>query len=153
MKFNLRAEAKFCAAHFLQDYKGKCNRLHGHNYKVIAHITFKDNSNNGMCVDFKKLKSVLKNVVDEMDHKTLIPEIISKCNIITQNIIMFGQYQFPRKDVFFFPYRNTTAENIAKFIFEVLYERFDFGFEGMEVEVFETDTNSCRYTGCSKQKA
>ena len=35
--FEVRVEADFAAAHFLQDYHGKCENLHGHNYKVYAH--------------------------------------------------------------------------------------------------------------------
>ena len=36
--FEVRVEAEFAAAHFLQDYNGKCENLHGHNYKVYAHV-------------------------------------------------------------------------------------------------------------------
>ena len=36
--FEVRVEADFAAAHFLKDYNGKCENLHGHNYKVFAHV-------------------------------------------------------------------------------------------------------------------
>ena len=36
--FEVRVQADFSAAHFLKDYNGKCENLHGHNYKVFAHV-------------------------------------------------------------------------------------------------------------------
>lgn len=62
---------QFAASHFLTKYHGKCENLHGHNYKVIITITG-EVQEDGMVMDFKLIKeSVNKNVIDPLDHTHL----------------------------------------------------------------------------------
>lgn len=62
---------QFAASHFLTKYHGKCENLHGHNYKVIITITG-EVQEDGMVMDFKLIKeSVNKNVIDLLDHTHL----------------------------------------------------------------------------------
>ena len=49
--FEVRVTADFAAAHFLQDYNGKCENLHGHNYKVYAHVKGNQLNEGGMLLD------------------------------------------------------------------------------------------------------
>ena len=66
--FEVRVTADFAAAHFLRDYHGKCENLHGHNYKVYAHVRGENLDEGGMLMDFSELKKALRKVVGELDH-------------------------------------------------------------------------------------
>ena len=54
--YEVRVEADFAAAHFLRDYHGKCENVHGHNYKVYAHVRGAELDAGGMLFDFAVLK-------------------------------------------------------------------------------------------------
>ena len=69
--FETRVEADFAAAHFLQDYHGKCENLHGHNYKVFAHARGEELDEGGMLLDFTILKGKLREVCKKLDHTNL----------------------------------------------------------------------------------
>ncbi len=128
--FEVRVEADFAAAHFLQDYHGKCENLHGHNYKVYAHAKGDELDNGGMLLDFGVLKNSLRNVCKILDHTNL--------NDLEEN----------GKSVF---NQNPSAERIAKFIFDKVKE--DLSNSGWNkhseylyaVDVFETPTSRARY--------
>lgn len=70
-ELELNYQFTFAASHFLTKYHGKCEELHGHNYKIV--ITIKDKLNeDGMVLDFKILKSVVREeVYEKLDHKHL----------------------------------------------------------------------------------
>lgn len=61
----------FSAAHRLHGHPGKCGSLHGHNYRVLVEVAG-DISHTGMVMDFAALKSIVKGVVDELDHVTIL---------------------------------------------------------------------------------
>ena len=129
--FEVRVETKFCAAHFLKDYKGKCENLHGHNYKVFVHVKGSTLDEGGMLLDFTDLKKAVKSVCDTMDHTNL-------------------------NDNEFFK-QNPSAERIALYIYKSLIEKMPFLSKSKSsensqekthisaVDVFETDTNRARY--------
>ena len=58
--FEVRVEADFAAAHFLKDYNGKCENLHGHNYRVFAHVRGNNLNEGGMLLDLLLLKDALR---------------------------------------------------------------------------------------------
>ena len=89
--FEVMVLGEFSSAHNLRGYKGKCEDLHGHNWKVelIAQNNALDAT--GMVVDFRELKAKLNNVLEELDHKYL-------------------------NDIDYFKKVNPTSENIAKYI-------------------------------------
>lgn len=126
--FEVRVEADFAAAHFLRDYHGKCERLHGHNYKVYAHVRGNKLDEGGMLMDFSELKKALREVCGTMDHTNL-------------------------NDMPFFD-QNPSAERIAMYIFNQITEKIpELRFTGNKdqahlfaVDVFETDTSRARYT-------
>jgi 6-pyruvoyltetrahydropterin/6-carboxytetrahydropterin synthase len=61
----------FAASHFLTKYHGKCENLHGHNYRLIVTVEGEVDEN-GLVIDFKELKEIVnKYVVDVLDHKHL----------------------------------------------------------------------------------
>ena len=69
--YEVRVTADFAAAHFLRDYNGKCENLHGHNYKVYAHVRGEKLNEGGMLMDFSALKKALREVCKKLDHTNL----------------------------------------------------------------------------------
>jgi len=71
-KWFLQVEDEFGAAHQLRNYCGKCENLHGHNFKVRAEVSGTElDPDTGMLIDFKELKSLLDSVLSGLDHKFL----------------------------------------------------------------------------------
>ncbi|MBO5137016.1 MAG: 6-carboxytetrahydropterin synthase QueD [Spirochaetaceae bacterium] len=125
--FQVRVEASFAAAHFLKNYHGKCESLHGHNYKVYAHVKGNRLDEGGMLVDFGILKETLRSVCAKLDHSNLNDLKDSKGN-----------------DVFF---QNPSAERIAKWIFDQIEATLqNTEAQLFAVDVFETETSRARYS-------
>lgn len=70
-KYELAVESEFSAAHQIPGHPGPCARMHGHNYRVIARFTGHKLDRMGMVADFGELKSLLGDVVGELDHRNL----------------------------------------------------------------------------------
>lgn len=110
--YTLIVRAGFEAAHDLPGYPGKCARLHGHSYRVEAEFSGRELDSLGMVRDFLDLKAVLNEFLP--DHVYL-------------------------NEILPFP---TTAENIARWIFEQLQAR---DLPVTAVTLWETERNACRY--------
>lgn len=96
--YEIRIKADFSAAHNLRNYRGKCERLHGHNWIVEAAFAYKSLGKNGIAIDFRKAKSILKAIVEKLDH-TYLNELKALNGV------------------------NPTSENIAKLIYDSLKKR------------------------------
>lgn len=125
--YNIKVQATFSAAHNLRGYKGKCEELHGHNWKIEA-IASKENLDKaGMVMDFRYLKTELKKIMEKLDHKYL--------NKLAYFSAAGGSASGGKKN-------NPTSENIAKFI----YDRLKNKISGVKsVTVWENDTSSATY--------
>ncbi len=110
----------FSAAHFLKGYRGKCERIHGHNYWVELHIQGKELDRVGILWDFAEAKKVLRGVLDELDHSLLNEEPI------------LGSL-------------NPTVENIARHIFERVKAQIPSHLLLKRVTVWETDNSAGYY--------
>lgn len=116
--FEVRIEAGFAAAHRLVHYNGKCERLHGHNYKVRVWAEGENLGEGGMLVDFGILKRALGDIIARLDHSDL------------NEIPQFAD--------------DPSAERIARYIFEgILAAHPELPLSA--VDVFETDTSMARY--------
>lgn len=130
--YEVRVQADFAAAHFLRDYHGKCEALHGHNYKVCAHVRGSRLDEGGMLLDFGVLKKSLRGICESLDHTNL--------NELSDS---------DGREVFA---QNPSAERIARWIFvrleSLLNENAALkdGTFLYAVDVFETDTSRARYT-------
>jgi 6-pyruvoyltetrahydropterin/6-carboxytetrahydropterin synthase len=118
--FTVRIEDGFAAAHFLTRYHGKCERLHGHNYRVFVTAAGTTLDEGGMLLDFGLMKAALREVLREVDHTSLNdhPAFSDGC---------------------------PSAERIALFVYEKMHAampRVTFTL----VEVFETDRNRATYS-------
>jgi 6-pyruvoyltetrahydropterin/6-carboxytetrahydropterin synthase len=93
--YEVTVNSDFSAAHRLTGHAGPCARVHGHNWKVTAHVRCRRLNEEGMALDFLHLHSSLEAVLAVLDHKEL-------------------------NAVPFFTERPPTAENVARFIFDAL---------------------------------
>lgn len=69
--YEVTVHGHFSAAHRLKGYRGKCARLHGHNWMVAVTVCGKRLQRDGMLVDFAEIKAALASVLDAMDHRDL----------------------------------------------------------------------------------
>lgn len=123
--YKVRIEDNFAAAHFLRDYNGKCENLHGHNYNVFVYLKGETLNEGGMLYDFSLLKKNLKKVFELLDHTNLNDLKENGCDVFDQN---------------------PSAERIAKYIFDKLVEfNPDLSSLLYRVDIFETPTSRATY--------
>ncbi len=121
MIYEIIVESDFSAAHRLRGYKGKCESLHGHNWRVQAVFTKSDLNKTGLVLDFNKAKRFLEKILKELDHKDL-----NRINFFKKN--------------------NPTSELIAKFIFDKLRKLTKNQANLKKVSVWETPTSCASYS-------
>ncbi|MCL2485510.1 MAG: 6-carboxytetrahydropterin synthase QueD [Endomicrobia bacterium] len=119
MKYTLSVVKGFASAHCLREYKGKCENVHGHNWKVRTAFCGSELDKTGMLMDFTDIKAHLDKIMVYLDHKLL--------------------NETPPFDKI-----NPTAENIAFFIFNELKKFETATAKVCEVEVWESDTSSAK---------
>jgi len=120
--FEVTIEETFAAGHALRNYRGKCENVHGHNYRCQVTIEGAALDDIGLLVDFVELKRVVHGVLDRLDHQWL--------------------NEFPPFDVL-----NPSAENMARYIYEQVAEGLQVR-EGVRialVRLWETDTAYATY--------
>jgi len=69
--YQVSVEQHFDAAHFLRGYRGKCEALHGHRFRVVVKVTASRVDDVGMAYDFTELKRHLGNILSRFDHTCL----------------------------------------------------------------------------------
>ncbi|MBN1913263.1 MAG: 6-carboxytetrahydropterin synthase QueD [Candidatus Omnitrophica bacterium] len=115
--YSVRIEGDFSSAHNLRGYKGKCEDLHGHNWKVGVVVRKPKTDKTGMVMDFKLLKARLNAILDTLDHKHL-------------------------NKIAYFKKVNPTSENIAKYLYDRMRAR---KVDVYSVTVWESDSSSATY--------
>ncbi len=119
--FELMVESTFSAAHQLKGYKGKCERLHGHNWKVQVHVAVERLNEIDIAIDFHELKRLTNEVVSTLDHTVL-------------------------NEIFPFTEKNPSSENIAKWIYDSMRKKInDENIHLSAVTVWESETSSATY--------
>jgi 6-pyruvoyltetrahydropterin/6-carboxytetrahydropterin synthase len=119
--FEISVEYTFAAGHALREYKGKCENVHGHNYKVRVTIAGDKLNAAGLLMDFVDLRTDIKNFIERLDHRFL------------NDIPPFDQL-------------NPSAENLAKYICDKIEPQVrNQGLRVHGVTVWETDTTSATY--------
>jgi len=120
--FEVTIEETFAAGHALRNYRGKCENVHGHNYRCQVTLEGAELDSVGLLVDFVELKRVVHGVLDRMDHQWL--------------------NEFPPFDTL-----NPSAENMARYIYDEvckgLQTRQDVRVGS--VRLWETDTACATY--------
>lgn len=88
--YEIKIKTDFSAAHNLENYHGKCERLHGHNWVVEAAFSYGSLDKAGMAIDFRIAKGILKKVVERLDHSYLNDlKLLKKINPTSENIAKF----------------------------------------------------------------
>ena len=89
--FEVMIEEEFSAAHALRGYMGKCENLHGHNWKVEVFVRGAELDDIGLLVDFRELKAAAKNVMKQLDHLNLneLPPFDEEVNPSSENLAVF----------------------------------------------------------------
>jgi 6-pyruvoyltetrahydropterin/6-carboxytetrahydropterin synthase len=130
--YKLKIITNFSAAHFLRGYKGKCENLHGHNWKVEISVSSEGLDSLGMVIDFSDLKKLAKEVISGLDHK---------------NLNELGYFSSDKETALGPDGRNPSSEEIARYVFNELKPRVsDKGCLLNEVAVWETETSCAAYS-------
>jgi 6-pyruvoyltetrahydropterin/6-carboxytetrahydropterin synthase len=115
--YNIKVESSFSSAHNLRGYKGKCEELHGHNWRVEVVAAQDELDKTGMVLDFRYLKMKLSRILEKLDHKYL------------NKIACFKKI-------------NPTSENIARYIYDNLKPHI---LSLKSVTVWENNSSSATY--------
>jgi 6-pyruvoyltetrahydropterin/6-carboxytetrahydropterin synthase len=122
--FEITVEAGFSSGHYLRNYKGKCENPHGHNYRVLVTLAGEELDEAGLLLDFKLLKTLLRPVVERLDHRMI-------------------------NDIAPFTELNPSAENLARYFYQQTSRQLDEMTGGRvrvkDCTLFETDTSFARY--------
>ena len=123
--FQVSVDETFSSGHALRGYQGKCENVHGHNYKVRIVLEGPSLDSIGLLYDFAHLKRVIREIVAGVDHR-------------------FLNDQAP------FDVINPSAENLAKYFYDESNTRLKSVTSGRvrvkDVTVFETDTTTAKYS-------
>lgn len=119
--YELMIESQFASAHQLRGYKGKCEDLHGHNWRVQVTVSSDKLNDIGIVVDFHDLKAMVNEVVSSLDHTFL-------------------------NELFPFTEKNPSSENIARWIYETVKKKIGKDHYSISsVTVWESETASATY--------
>jgi 6-pyruvoyltetrahydropterin/6-carboxytetrahydropterin synthase len=112
----------FASAHFITFRGHQCETLHGHNYRVGVAVEGSVDKEAFFVLDFSILKQITRRLVDEIDHKVLLPVQNPKLAFHEDGdrlrVDYFGEpaYVFPRRDCALLEIQNSTAEMLAQYI-------------------------------------
>jgi 6-pyruvoyltetrahydropterin/6-carboxytetrahydropterin synthase len=121
--FEVSVEETFSSGHALRGYQGKCENVHGHNYRVKVTLAGPQLDSIGLLADFTALKRVLRGIIAVLDHQFL-------------------------NDLEPFASVNPSAENLAKYFYDEMQRQLTAlpaGAGITEVTLWETDTASAQY--------
>ncbi len=145
----------FSSAHFITFRGHQCETLHGHNYRVGVTVEGSVDDETMFVVDFSILKKAVRKLVDEIDHKVLLPLKNPKLGFRDggrhRHVDYFGEhtYSFPVVDCAMVPIENTTAEMLAQyFAHRTRDELLTIGLRNLtaiEMEVEESFGQSATY--------
>lgn len=119
--YELTIESQFSAAHQLRGYKGKCEAMHGHNWRVQVTVSSEFLNDIGLAIDFHELKDISNEVIQPLDHSYL-------------------------NDLFPFTEKNPSSENIAKWVYDTIKKKLENkGVSCTSVTVWESEASSATY--------
>jgi 6-pyruvoyltetrahydropterin/6-carboxytetrahydropterin synthase len=123
--FEASVEETFAAGHALRGYRGKCENVHGHNYRVRVMVAGEELDAAGLLIDFVELKQILRRIIERLDHQFL-------------------------NDVPPFDELNPSAENMARYFHQEMSRQLDGSARPnpvrvAEIKIWETDTATATY--------
>ena len=121
--YEITTKKTFSAAHNLKDIGGRCEELHGHNFTVEVSVVSKKLNEEGLLIDFRILEGWIEEILEELDHKFL-------------------------NDIPYFKDINPSSENIAKYIYDRIYEKVNFEkVKVSRITVWESENARVSYNG------
>ena len=120
--WELTVTGRFAAAHSLRHFQGRCEALHGHNWKVEVVVSGSQLDQAGLIMDFAELKKLMNLALDRLDHKYL------------NEIPPFDQI-------------NPSSELIAKYIYETVEAGLPAGVDMERVSSWESEDSKATYLG------
>src|SRR5207244_3406075 len=114
LMFEVTVEETFAAGHALRGYRGKCENVHGHNYRVQLTLEGPELDAIGLLVDFVEVKRLIHGVVDRLDHRFI-------------------------NDLEPFDVLNPSAENLAKYFYDEISVKLSPPVRLEQVKIWETD--------------
>jgi 6-pyruvoyltetrahydropterin/6-carboxytetrahydropterin synthase len=119
--FELKIITQFSAAHRLENFYGKCEALHGHNWKVEVFLVGEELDSAGLLMDFGVVKARTREALEEVDHKYL-------------------------NELAAFREQNPSSENLARYLYNRLGAILQReGVRVSRVNVWESDTSCAAY--------
>lgn len=118
--YEVMIKTEFASAHNLRNYKGACEILHGHNWKVDIIVETEELDEQGLAVDFNLLREKTGRIIDELDHRYL-------------------------NQLDAFSVKNPSSENIARHIFDKIKTDLGQSARVKKVTVWETDNAAASY--------
>jgi 6-pyruvoyltetrahydropterin/6-carboxytetrahydropterin synthase len=123
--YEVSVEETFAAGHALRGYRGKCENIHGHNYRLRVVLEGEQLNEVGLLVDFSELKQIMRGVIEKLDHQFL-------------------------NEVPPFDKLNPSAENMAHYFYKEISRELKGGSRAnpvrvAEVKIWETDTATATY--------
>lgn len=121
--FVVTVQAHYDSAHYLRNYRGKCERLHGHRYVVELALATDELDRSGIAFDFVAMKRELRGLADRLDHENL------------NDLPPFDELE-------------PSAENQAKYFYEEMKRRLPgrMGAAVVYAKVWETPTQWAMYS-------
>ena len=118
--FEIIVRERFCGAHKIEGYHGRCAELHGHNWTVEMRFGTEKLNELGMAFDFRAAKRILKNIICSLDHTYL-----------NDNPLLSGE--------------NPTAERLAKIIYDEVQKRVPQEISVLSATVWESENTAVEY--------
>lgn len=121
--YTVCVQGHYDAAHFLRNYQGQCEKLHGHRWIVEVFLRASDLDDSGIAFDFVEVKRHLTDLTDRLDHENL-------------------------NDLPPFDSIEPSAENQARYLFDELSSRLPAAYAAglASVRVWETPIQWAEYT-------
>lgn len=121
--YELRVITQFAAAHQLRIFGGKCEKLHGHNWRIEVSLAGDKLNDGGLLIDFREVKEATDGILEELDHSFL--------NELPQ-----------------FEGQSPSSENIAAYVFEKLSSKLNNKrIRVTKVTAWESDSAGASYSG------
>ncbi|MBI5679699.1 MAG: 6-carboxytetrahydropterin synthase [Methanobacterium sp.] len=123
----IHANLRFSSAHMIPLHES-CGGIHGHSYIVDLVIEGERSGEFGFVVDFKKAKTIVRDMCSKLDHKVLIPcnsdvvEFTHKDNDSLEFTVGKKDYKLPLEDCCLLPLKSTSAEDLAEYFAEEIFK-------------------------------
>lgn len=146
-----KEDFKFSSAHFTLFGPGEAERLHGHNYQVALELVGRALDDDGLLVDFGRVKGRIRELCARLDSRTLVPEECPYLDVERSDgvvTVRFDErlYRFPEADTVLLPIANTSIELFARYLWRELRPSLtETHVELLGVNVAETAGQCCWY--------